>query len=262
MPPASRFEIEYIEPRARASVRACVMFALPQELKPFLKVKINSVEARHTGAGSANAANVTRTTLAKYTGTKPLVIICGFGGALTSALKPGDLCVSKSIIDASGGSGSATTNLSADSIHTSIAAAQKITSCTVHSTSLVTADRVLISSANKREYHRRFGASVVDMETAAAAKEAEIVGAPWISIRAITDSVDDDMPLDFNLLTGDDGCVSLPKVIFATLIRPWSIPGMMRLGKSSSLAGRNLAIFLETFVRRLPINDETAVAGD
>jgi hypothetical protein len=112
------------------------------------------------------------------------------------------------------------------------------------------------------EWSRRTGAVAVDMDTAGAAAEANKNGAAWISVRAITDNSENDLPLDFNTVMGPDGNVNMFRFTMASILRPWAVPGLMRLGKASTLAGRNLAYFLESFLRRMPLSDDTAEIGE
>jgi adenosylhomocysteine nucleosidase len=90
------------------------------------------------------------------------------------------------------------------------------------------------------------------METWGAVQVAQKHGVPWLAVRAITDSVEADFPFDFNALADADGNVDRGRVILATIARPWKIPALLRLGARSSLAARNLATFLESFLEQIP----------
>ncbi len=97
---------------------------------------------------------------------------------------------------------------------------QRVPGARLHKSVLVTSNRVLISSHEKREWTRRTGAVAVDMESAAAASAATRMGAPWISIRAITDDSEQDLPLDFNKLMDPDGNISASRLTLAVILRP------------------------------------------
>jgi adenosylhomocysteine nucleosidase len=248
--------------RVRALPRTCVLFALPQERKSFRPVASQDFRVSHSGAGAANAARAASAMLGAYDDAKPTIIVCGFGGALTPSMKPGDLFIAESVVDATEGIDYPRERLTPDSQLTTAALEQRITGGRVHKGALVTANRVLITSHEKMEWSRRTGAVAVDMETAGAALEANRSGAAWISIRAITDNSENDLPLDFNTLLGPDGNVNMLRFTMATVLRPWALPGLMRLNKSSALAGKNLAFFLESFLRRLPLSENTAEIGE
>lgn len=247
--------------RVRALPPTCVLFALPQEQKSFRFSNSADLRVAQSGAGAANAGRAAAGILAAYNDAKPALIVCGFGGALTPAMRPGDLFVAESIVDATEGLDYPRERLTPDTQLTQIAAEQRITGARLHKGVLVTANRVLVTAHEKREWSRRTGASAVDMETAAAALVAINNGARWIAVRVITDDSEHDLPLDFNTLTGSDGNVSMFRLTMAAAIRPWSLPGMIRLGKASSLAGRNLAVFLESFLRLLP-SAKTTISGE
>jgi nucleoside phosphorylase len=243
-------------PRVRALPRTCVLFALPEERKSFRLSGNPDLRVTQSGAGAANAARAASGILAAYEDEKPLLIVCGFAGAMAPAFQPGDLIVADSIVDATDGLDYPKERLTPNSALIAAAMGQQIAGARLHKSVLVTANRVLITAHEKREWSRRTGASVVDMESAAAAAVANQVGAPWICVRAITDDSEQDLPLDFNALSGLDGNISHTRIAMAVIIRPWAIPGLVRLGKNSTRAGRNLALFLESFLRRLPLIDE------
>ncbi len=250
------------DPRARALPRTCVLFALPLERKSFKLSGGPDLRITHSGAGPANAARAASGILSAYDDRKPVLIVCGFGGAITPAMKTGDLVIAESIVDATEGLDYPKEQLIPDPRLTALAMEQRVAGARLHKSVLVTANRVLVSTHEKREWSRRTGASAVDMESAAAAAAAVLHGAPWISVRAITDDSERDLPLDFNALTDSEGNINSSRVAMAALFRPWAIPGLMRLGKSSTLAGKNLALFLESFLRKLPLNDINAESGE
>ena len=64
---------------------------------------------------------------------------------------------------------------------------------------------------------------------------------PCATVRAISDTANDDLPLDFNQLVDERQRLSALRLAGAILRRPWAIPGLMRLGRHSGLAARNLA---------------------
>jgi len=249
-------------PRVRALPRTCILFALPQERKSFKLSGRPDLRVDHSGAGAQNASRAASGILAAYDDAKPVLIVCGFGGAITPALRPGDLFVADSIFDATEGLEYARDRLTPDPRLISIAMEQRIAGARLHKGALVTANRVLITTHEKRDWSRRAGAIAVDMESAAAASAAHQRGAPWISVRAITDDSEHDLPLDFNELMDSDGNISVSRVSMAAILRPWTVPGLMRLSKNSSLAARNLAHFLESILRSLPLSDVNAASGE
>jgi hypothetical protein len=81
----------------------------------------------------------------------------------------------------------------------------------------------------------------VEMETAAVARVAIRTGVPWAAIRAVSDTADESLPLDFNGLRTPDGDLPTSRVALAAIANPAAIPGLIRLGRNTSLAAEALA---------------------
>jgi nucleoside phosphorylase len=108
------------------------------------------------------------------------------------------------------------------------------------------ADHV-VSSANEKQ---RLGesADAVEMESFEILREAQAAGVPAISIRAISDAVAEDLPLDMNQVFTGQGKVSIPRVLGQVALRPQALRGLIRLGKNSRSAAQSLAQFLDPYV--------------
>ena len=78
------------------------------------------------------------------------------------------------------------------------------------------------------------------MESALIRRLCSARGIASATLRAISDTAEADLPLDFNQLTGPDEQLSGGKLAIAILRRPWVIPGLMKLGRNSSLAADRL----------------------
>jgi adenosylhomocysteine nucleosidase len=108
------------------------------------------------------------------------------------------------------------------------------------------ADRVIGRSEEKR--HLGASADAVEMESFEILLEAAAFAIPAIAIRSISDTVDEDLPLDMNRIFSDEGQVSLPRVIGEVVRHPGSVPRLMRLGQNSKAAAESLARFLDEYV--------------
>jgi adenosylhomocysteine nucleosidase len=73
-------------------------------------------------------------------------------------------------------------------------------------------------------------------------------GIPAVAIRSISDTVEEDLPLDMNRIFSDEGQVSLPRVIGEVVRNPGSVPSLVRLGQHSKAAAESLARFLDGYV--------------
>ena len=109
-----------------------------------------------------------------------------------------------------------------------------------------TAERMVISANDKR----RLGAEAdaVEMESFEILLESRAFGVPAVAIRAISDLVDEDLPLDLNRVLTGEGEISVPRVLGQVAMSPAAIPGLIRLEKQSRTAAGDLAKFLDSYV--------------
>lgn len=114
---------------------------------------------------------------------------------------------------------------------------------------MYSADRVIGGSAEKNELGKF--ADVVDMESGDIVYEAMAFGARSVAIRAISDSWDEEMPIDFNRVVTKDGDVSIPRVLGEVMKRPGALPSLMRFGRQSRAAAEKLAVVLDRYVECL-----------
>jgi adenosylhomocysteine nucleosidase len=109
---------------------------------------------------------------------------------------------------------------------------------------VISMDRVACTVSEKRSLRSR-GADVVEMEAAAVASYARDKDLSFFCIRAVSDTADDELPLDFNRMRGADGRFSRLRIITAALWRPIErIPALMRLDRDTRAAAESLGEFL------------------
>jgi adenosylhomocysteine nucleosidase len=106
--------------------------------------------------------------------------------------------------------------------------------------------RVVGRAEEKRELGEHSDA--VEMESFEVLLESAAYGIPAIAIRAISDSVDDDLPLDMNRIFTDEGQVSIPRVLGQVALHPTAVPELVRLGQNSKTAAEALAQFLDKYI--------------
>ena len=97
--------------------------------------------------------------------------------------------------------------------------------------------QVLWRADEKREIAARVGAIGLDMESAALGLVASERQIPFGILRTVSDLVDEDLPLDFNLFLRPSGWA---KGVAACLAHPTSLLGLNRLRSQSRLAGAQL----------------------
>jgi len=123
--------------------------------------------------------------------------------------------------------------------------------------------RVVITAAEKKYLGEK--ADAVEMESFAILREAQRSGIPAIAIRAISDGLGQDMPLDMNEIFTEDGQVSIPRVMAQVALHPSALPGLMELAQQSKRAAGSLCEFLDRYVAKLaetaaPLEPRSAAA--
>ncbi len=94
-------------------------------------------------------------------------------------------------------------------------------------------------------------ADAVEMESFSVLAEAARREVPAVAIRAVSDAVDEDLPLDFARVVTERGAVSLPRLMAQIARSPWSLPGVVRFGRKSRRSATLLAGYLERCVATL-----------
>jgi adenosylhomocysteine nucleosidase len=170
-----------------------------------------------------------------------LLVMAGVAGALAPDLSMADVIVADGIV--------AGHELHSPSLVPSVSTRSH------HTGRLLSLDRVLVTADDKRVALAALLHSsaplAVEMETAAVAQVAACHGVPWAAIRAVSDTADESLPLDFNRLRSPDGDLPTARVALAALSSPTAIPGLIRLGKNTGLAAEAVARFLEHWISSL-----------
>lgn len=196
-----------------------VCFAVKEESKFFKPLAGHrpNIEILLTGMGASNAANALRTRL---THTPPgLVVSSGFAGGLKPGLTTG------SILFSSRQNGTLEQALVK-------AGAQPGRFCL--------ADRIVTSVQDKKHLRETTGADAVEMESQVICTLCQEREIPCVTVRVVLDTAEEDLPLDFNqLLTADDR-MDFRKLALALLKQPGKIPALLRLGKQTGLAAKQL----------------------
>ena len=110
---------------------------------------------------------------------------------------------------------------------------------------MLTADRIVESGQEKT----RLGsfADAVDMESNRIMHEFAIEDIPVVTIRAISDESDEDLPLDFSGCLTQEGKLRPVSILKRLIQKPSKVPDLVRFGIRSKKAAANLAQFLDSF---------------
>lgn len=114
----------------------------------------------------------------------------------------------------------------------------------VHTGEIVSQDTVAATARAKRELREQSRAIAVEMEAAAVSRVAERWNLPFRCIRAVSDTADEDLPLDFNRYRDKQGRFSEARIALAGVARPFTaLPKLMLLARNSRTAADKLGEF-------------------
>jgi adenosylhomocysteine nucleosidase len=213
-----------------------------------------------TGAGPRHAAKAASRVMRAEGDSIGLCIFSGLAGALRTEYAIGQVLAAKTVVAESVRPASEFGVLPASGALISFAVECGATAVD----SFYTAERVIARAEEKR--HLGANLDAVEMESFELMAEAATSGIPAVAIRAISDSVDEDMPIDMTDIFTDDGQISMPRILAQAALNPPSIAGLMRLGRNSKLAAESLAKFLDQYVatvaaRMNDLEQRAAAAG-
>lgn len=200
------------------------------------------------GAGKECARIAAEVTIRCY--RPDLVISAGFGGGLHPSVADGDIVIGTEVLDLSQDSGAQVRWRSALTLTPRDELAMENNNCKVHRGKILTTDDIVIRAATKQHLGRATGALAADMETSAVATVCAAHGTDMLALRCITDNDHEDLPEDL-----DDffvvGQLQLSRLLSACNRHPRLILDLAKLGHRASIAGANLARFLEASIPHL-----------
>ncbi len=109
-------------------------------------------------------------------------------------------------------------------------------------------DRIATTVAEKEKLRHETGADVVEMESRAIHEVCRERGIPCATVRVISDTANEDLPLDFNALARPDKNLDFGKLALAIAKSPGKIGALMELQKKTSFAAKQLAAVLDKVV--------------
>lgn len=194
-----------------------------------------------SGSGREAAA---RATEALIDGHRPgWIISAGLAGGLSEALKRNHLLMADAIVDESGGRLCLDLRVEPESLRRTP---------DVHVGTLLTIDRVVRLSEEKRRLGEKHQALAVDMESYAVAEACRRRQVRFLSVRVIGDPVDEELAAEVRgLLKQQSPSAKLGALVGAVWKRPSSIKDMLRLRGNTLVASDRLAKFLDSTIERL-----------
>ena len=244
-----------------------VCFALKEEAAPFRKTAAGRLDVSIciTGIGRKNAEKAVREFLAggasvpasRSPDTPPsqarlastlappeLVLTCGFAGGLNPDLKLGDIVFETSFSSRSRGNETQTkTNFETPHV-VSYNLDEKLLAAGAKPAKFYCADRIAVTVAEKKKLRAETGADAVEMESAAIHAVCRERGIPCATVRVISDTASEDLPLDFNQLARADMNLDYGKLALAIFKSPGKIGALLKLQKKTRFAAERLAAVL------------------
>lgn len=208
-----------------------VCFAVKEEAKFFLpqQSRTGPIQVWITGIGRRNAAESIREAVAAV--APECVLTCGFAGGLNPALALGTV-----VFDHDFDAG----------------VAEALTDSGAVPAEFHCSKRVAITAAEKRALWESTGADAVEMESSVIRNLCREWKIPSATIRVISDTAHDDLPLDFNALMTSDDRIHYGKLAKAILASPRKISQLIAFQRQTLTAARELGRLLnELFSARL-----------
>lgn len=211
---------------------AGIVVALPEEITTLTAKKIDKghcvfiatqLLVVYAGAGCDNARTAAELLVAK--GATHL-ISWGCAAGLSPILRAGDLVLADIVMD--------TDNVKIATDADWHAHSKQVLSklCVVHTGNLLTTQRIVALSNDKKQLHLKTGAVALDMESVAIAKVAKQHAMPFLAVRVIADSVNTSLPRAVNNALNEQGEVVLKKLLLSIALNPAEIPRLIKLGLS------------------------------
>jgi adenosylhomocysteine nucleosidase len=251
-------------------MRVLVTFALPSEFAPwrdrngFRRCPLRGLAAQAPGGNQVYAAQVgdcrvdVLLTGVGWRGAKwalqsalqadvDLCVSAGLAGGLRQGLRIGDVVAARRAVARSTGAQVAST--------ASLLAAAAACGAKTADVSL-TSDELAVTSRQKRELAAH--GDIVEMESCHVLRAAAAANVPALVARAISDTVDEDLPMNFDLLMDAAGGLSMRRLLVSLGREPGKIPALARFGMKSRRAVESLGSFLDRFVGYVGAHSETA----
>ena len=228
--------------------KIAIIAALERELRPLVKHwpsrtithegrKFIVFQGNHAaviigGIGPEAARAAAEAIIAQH--SPELLISAGVAGALVPELRVGETIFPTTVVDTQDGSRHETAIHDAPVGKTPLAR------------TILASYPEMASTSQKQQLAKSYGAHVVDMESAAVARAAQLHGLPFISIRAISDELDFELPDMSRFIRG--GQFQTRRFLFYIAIRPWLWLSVYRLARNSRIASENLCAWLRESV--------------
>jgi adenosylhomocysteine nucleosidase len=195
------------------------------------------VRAVLTGMGQTHALETARRVLPDR---PDICVSTGLAGALRSGYGPGDVLAARLVSEIG--------EPVAVASHPELLATA--VDCGARQVERFATSRTLIARAEEK-LGLGGQAEAVEMESYTILAEAARYGVPAVAVRAISDTVDFDIPYDFERVRDERGQIRIAGIVAQVLRHPSGLPALFALARDCRLAARHLADFLDAYIGTL-----------
>ena len=162
------------------------------------------------------------------------LLVFGVCGALSPALKAGDLILPKTVLSPDG------TSYQADATWRDSFSNKLNCDLQVHTESLLHADEIIKDKTEKQLLFEKYNAIATDMESFAVARVATKADIPFLIVRAVSDPVDYFFPRIILNSLREDGRINPVKFALNLMRYPNEIGSLIQMGKYFKAAKKTL----------------------
>ncbi len=201
----------------------------------------HDILAVQTGMGMRNAESALECVIGEF--NPGLVLSVGFGGAIYPGARLGDLVWATSV-----------SLLSGETLQTvDIPGARRLAGrlsdkIEVRMGQVVTLDDWMKKSDVRRIFQDRLQHAICDLETYPLARLSLERRLPFIAVRAVTDTEDEEIPEQLLDTANKSGQYSLSRALRIVFSHPGLIPDAFKLWRASGMASRNLYSLVKSLI--------------
>lgn len=228
------------------------------ENSTFFETELNNepIVLVQTGVGTKNSKAAIEEVLNNY--DSKLIISTGYTGALKDGIEVGDIVFannflySENLIETGNETAFQNINVINKEIYVKlIKDVCRNNGLLLHSGDILTVDKVVSNSSDKKKIGCKTTAVVVDMETYAIAEAISNKKIDFLSIRVVSDDVNCSFDVDKISEIAEDGTVDIKKTGVKILKNLNYVPQLMKLRKQAIIASRNINKLLYNFLSNL-----------
>lgn len=190
------------------------------------------------GIGQKAATEATREIIRGY--EPKWVISAGFAGSLAPEVHRGHLLMANSVVNPAG-----------ELLQIDL---QLQPQARLHAGRLLTVDGIIRTAAEKRALGEKHEALACDMETFAIARECALAKTRFLSVRIVSDGLEDELPAEVEKLMNEKNLAKQAGIALQALIkRPGAALDLWKLRDEAHKAADRLARFLLQVIPQLPV---------